>query len=573
MSGMINASGLITGIDSGALIAQLMQLERQPIVRIQERISGLEGQQAAVRSLRTQLQTLRNRLQDFRLSNVFAAFESSSSEESVLTTEISSSAPLTGSFEVDVTQLASSTVAESSAVMGDGIDPNAALDSSGLTAGIEAGTFSVNGVQFTVDPTTDSLNSILATITATTAAGVTASYDAGTDKVVFENTTGGDTSIINFGASDDTSNFLSGIAITEATQSTNGSGSTEVTSTSHLGSVDPVTELNNVAFVGGATVSTGSFSINGISISVDPSTDALGDVLERINSSDANVTATYDASADTIRVVSNTLGSRTINFGGTGDSSNFLTVANLDTATQTAGNDAQFTINGGAVQTRNTNEVSDAISGVTLTFLSTGTSTVTSSADEDTIVESVQEFIDAYNTAVTSIRTETGNEGTLRGDGGIRGIENFLMQNIFSQVSGISGEFESLVDIGITSGEDFDATTGMTLSLDEDAFREALRDNRTNVQNLFANVDDTGIADTLFSYLDEITKATGFLNNRAKANGTIDQQIRNLNDQIGRMEDRLLQRENRLRRQFTHLEQISAGFQNQSSALAGLGAF
>ena len=103
MSGMINASGLITGIDSGALIAQLMQLERQPIVRIQERISGLEGQQAAVRSLRTQLQTLRNRLQDFRLSNVFAAFESSSSEESVLTTEISSSAPLTGSFEVDVT--------------------------------------------------------------------------------------------------------------------------------------------------------------------------------------------------------------------------------------------------------------------------------------------------------------------------------------------------------------------------------------------------------------------------------------------------------------------------------------
>jgi len=568
MSGSITAGGLITGIDTNTLISQLMQLDRQPVIRLQDRISTLETQRSAIRDLRTTLTTLRNRLQDFRLNSVFDAFKAATSEDTVLTSTISGSNPVVGSFEVDVTQLASATVANSGGVLGAAINPSVALGSSGLATQVESGIFTINGVQFNVDPATQSLNTILANINASSA-GVTATYNAATDKVVFENSTPGDTSVINFGGADDTSNLLSALAVTGATQSTSGGGVTTVTSTRHLGSIDTSKTLSATPFASGS-VTAGAFSINGVSISVDPSADSIIEVIERINSSDANVTASYDSTTDGIRVVSNTLGSRLIRFGGASDTSNFLSVVNLSGAAQTAGKDAQFTVNGGAVQTRNTNEVSDAIGGVTINLLSVGTSTVTVSSDDDSIVEDVQAFITAYNESVQSVLDATSSSGALYGDAGIRAIESYLQQNIFSRVLDIGGDFKSLVDIGITTGDDFDSSSAQTLELDEDAFREALRDDRTNVRNLFSNANGSGIVDTLYSYVDEITRVTGFLNERAKSNGTIDTQIQNLNDQIDRIDERLTQREERLRRQFNRMEQLSATYQSQNSALSGL---
>jgi len=567
--GGISAGGLITGIDSNALITQLLALERGPIIRAQDRIAALETEQTAVRDLRTQLTTLRNRVQDFRLNNIFDAFTSASSEETVLTSSVSSAEPVVGAFEIDILQLASATSAQSSARLGAAIDPNAALDSSGIRTEVSTGTFTINGVAFNVDPATDSLNDIVNDIN-TSSAGVTASYDALTDKVTLENTAASDTSIINLGADGDDSNFLEAIAVEQATQFTNGSGSTELTGTRNLGAVDSNEVLNTQDFENGA-ITAGTFSINGVSITVDPTTDSLGDIISLINGSDAGVTASYDSSADVLRFTSDTLGSRTIKFGGAGDTSNFLAVTNLDTATQTAGKDSEFTVNGGPTQTRNTNEVSDAITGVTVNLLSTGVSTVSVASDNDTIIEEITEFIDAFNASVGQIRDLTNSDGTLSGDSGIRSIQTFLRDRIFQQVSGI-GDFDSLLAIGITSGEDFDISTAGQIELDEDRLREALSEDRQNVQQLFANDDETGIADLLFDYLDDVTGISGFLNARAKENGTIDLQIRNLDDRIARIEDRLVLKEERLRRQFTQLEQLSAGFQNQSAALSRIGA-
>ncbi len=568
MSSGFSVSGLISGLDSDTLITQLMQLERQPIIRFQDKIDALEEERDALRDLRSQLQTLRNRTQDFRFNNTFSAFAAATSEDTVATAEISAPNPVVGAFALDVTQLASATSANSSAVLGAAIDPNAALDSAGINATIEAGTFTVNGVQFTVDPTTQSLNDILSAINGS-AAGVTASYDAGTDTVTFENSTAGDTSLINFGAADDDSNLLSVLSVTEATQTTGGSGQTVATGTRNLGAIDATALISATNFANGA-VTAGTFSINGVSISVDPTQDTTLDVLERINSSDAQVTASFDSATDTIRFVSDTLGSRTIKFGGAGDTSNFLAITNLDSATQTAGKDAQFTINGGPVITRNTNEVSDAISGVTVNLLSVGQSTITVSSDNDAILEDVQTFIDEFNASVSSIRDLTAIGGTLAGDASIRSIESYLRTNIFAQVPGLSGDYGNLVEIGITTGDDFNASAGATLELDSDIFLEALLSDRNNVSDLFSNSDGTGVADLLFDFLDEATRATGFLNNRAKSNGSIDIQIQSLNDQIDRVEERVAQKEKRLRRQFAQLEVTSSNLQSQNSALSGL---
>lgn len=572
MSGTFSSGGLITGIDSATMIAQLMQIERQPVVRMQSRISDLQSQQTAVRGLRTTLQSLRNAAQDFRFNNVFNAYQSTSSTPEVLSASVTGSAPVTGSFAINVTRLATATQSVSSGFIGAPIGAGVALNSSGLTTDVTAGTFSINGVNFTVNPATDSLNTILSNINSS-AAGVTATYNATTDKVTIANTTPGDASFINFGvASTATSNFLDVINVRGATQAAGVGGATTVSSTRNLGAVS-TTEALNTANLSGGALTAGTFSVNGVAITVDPTSDTILDVIGAINESEAGVTASYDTASDTIRVVSNTLGSPTIRFGSVGDTSNFLDRVNLDTAVQTAGVDAQFTVNGGAVQTRNTNSVSDAIGGVTLDLLSLGTSTVTVSSDEDAIVESIQGFVEKFNTALNEVRDLIGPEGTLRGDGGIRSIETYLVSTIFSQVSGLTGDYQSMIDLGISSGEDFNSEQPLNITLDEEKFRKALQSDRSSVIDIFANSSENGIADQIFTFLDGATKTTGFLNERARSNGTIDQQIQSTNDQIARLEERLTQRETRLRRQFTSLEQVSAGYQKQAAALSRLGSF
>jgi flagellar hook-associated protein 2 len=570
MGGTFSAGGLISGIDSNTLISQLMQLERQPITRFNNRITQLETRQTAMRDLRTQLTTLRNRLQDFRLNNLFSQFTSSSSKTDVLTSQISGSNPVTGSFNIEVLELASASTASSSGPLGAAINPNAALDSSGIASEITGGAFSINGVSFTIDPTSDTLQGVLNQINSS-GAGVTATYNASLDKVTIANTTAGDTSVINFSTPSDGSNLLQILSVTQGTQSTNGNGSTEVTGTRRLGALDAGTQLDQASFANGA-LTAGSFSINGISISIDPTEDSLLDIAARISGSDAGVQASYDGTTDTLRFTSNTLGSRTIRFGSVGDTSNFLSVTSLDTAVQTAGKDAQFTVDGGPAQTRNANEVSDVISGVTLNFLSTGTSSVTVTTDADAIVEDVNEFLTEFNNSVGQLRGLTATEGSMAGDTSLRQIDNFLIGNIFNIVNGISGQFSSLLQIGISTGEEFDASSTPTLQLNEETFREALRDDRENVKSIFTNTGNTGVADVLFGYLDGVTSFSGFLNERTKSNGAIDQQIRGLNDQIERYERRLDQKEERLRRQFLNLERLSAGFQNQAAALSRLGS-
>lgn len=566
MSGGFSVGGLISGLDSNSIISQLMQIERQPITRIQQRITALEQQRTAIRGLRTQLLTLRSRAQDFRFNTVFNQYQAASSDEKVVTSTASGENPVAGSYTIDVTRLASATVANSNGTLGSAIDPAVALNSSGLAEDVTGTKFTINGVQFTVDPATQSLNDVIGMINGS-AAGVTASYDAATDKITLANTAAGNTSLINFGGQDDDSTLLTALGLTGATQATNGGGSTQVVSTRNLGAVAPSDALTDARFAAGA-VTSGTFSINGVSISVDAANDSLSDVIQRINDSDAQVIASYDTTTDTIRMVSKVMGSRTIGF--TSGTSNFLDVTKLSAATQVAGNDSQFTVNGGAAQTRNSNEVTDAIGGVTLRFLSEGTSTVTVSSDDDAVVEDVQAFVTAFNESISQMQALLGANGAAAGDGSLRLIENFLRTTVFTPVTGITGEYRSLAEIGITTGESFDAGATPQLQLDSETFLEALRDNRADVIKLFTNTGETGVADQMFTYLDGVTSTSGFLNERIKSNGIIDEQVAAHRTRIERLEVRLDQKEARLRAQFSRLEQVSATYQSQSSALSGL---
>ncbi|MCP4643510.1 MAG: flagellar filament capping protein FliD [bacterium] len=215
--------------------------------------------------------------------------------------------------------------------------------------------------------------------------------------------------------------------------------------------------------------------------------------------------------------------------------------------------------------------------GVAVSLLSIGTSTVTVSSDDEGIVEDVQEVLEAFNTAISDIHSMISSTGVLPSDSSIRIVDDFLRTTIFNRVEGLGGPFSSLAEIGITTGEDFDPEAATVFSLDEDAFREALLDERANVEQLFVNDAETGVADQLFEYLDDVTALSGFLNERAKTNGIIDDQIEGFNVQIERVEARVEQKQARLEKQFIRMEQVQSSFQTMYASLggisSGLGAF
>lgn len=568
MSGNINIGGLISGLDTNSIIRQLMQIERQPINRLQQRINQLQQKRTAIQNIRNVLTTFKNRLQDFKLTNFFNVFKATSSDSSVVNAQVSGTNPVLGTYQVEVLQMASATVAVSSSRISNPINPSAPLESSGLATNVTNGTFSINGVEFTVDISTQSLNDVIDMINGSSA-GVTAYYDTNEDRLVIYNTTPGDSSRIILGASTDTSNLLSALGLTGALQYTNSNGSTELKSINTLGGVNLGKKINELNLQNGS-ITSGAFTINGIRINIDAVNDTLGDVLSRINASDAGVIASYDSTTDTIRIVSKELGSRLIRFGSVTDTSNFLTMVNLDYAIQTAGSDAKLKVNGGPEIIRNSNVISDVIPGVTFTLLKTGSSTLTIETDEDKIVENIKNFIGAFNDSLKQILETTSKDGRLYGESGIREIAFTLQQKFFSQVSGITGPYQSLADIGFSTGNVFDSKAIPSISLDEEKFKSAIRNNKTNVIELFTNSAGTGLVDVLYPYLDEITAYNGFLNERIKPTGSIDTQINTLNRQISAIEYRVSQREARLRRQFTLMEQMLQNLQGQNTSLTRL---
>lgn len=568
MSGNINIGGLISGLDTNSIIRQLMQIERQPINRLQQRINQLQQKRTAIQNIRNVLTTLKNRLQDFKLTNFFNVFKATSSDSAVINAQVSGANPVLGTYQVEVLQMASATVAVSSSRISNPINPSAPLENSGLATNVTNGTFSINGVEFTVDTSTQSLNDVIDMINGSSA-GVTAYYDTNEDRLVIYNTTPGDSSRIILGASTDTSNLLSALGLTGALQYTNSNGSTELKSINTLGGVNLGKKINELNLQNGS-ITSGAFTINGIRINIDAVNDTLGDVLSRINASDAGVIASYDSTTDTIRIVSKELGSRLIRFGSVTDTSNFLTMVNLDYAIQTAGSDAKLKVNGGPEIIRNSNVISDVIPGVTFTLLKTGSSTITIETDEDKIVENIKNFIGAFNDSLKQILETTSKDGRLYGESGIREIAFTLQQKFFSQVSGITGPYQSLADIGFSTGNVFDSKAIPSISLDEEKFKSAIRNNKTNVIELFTNSAGTGLVDVLYPYLDEITAYNGFLNERIKPTGSIDTQINTLNRQISAIEYRVSQREARLRRQFTLMEQMLQNLQGQNTSLTRL---
>jgi flagellar hook-associated protein 2 len=184
-------------------------------------------------------------------------------------------------LKLDTAQIVGGNVTSSSPISG--IDESSVLNqnnNAGFATAVTSGTFTINGVQFTVDATKNSLSDLITQINGS-AAGVTATYNSQTSALVLTSKTAGPTGIL-LGASGDTSNFLAAAGLTTASGSTTIAGTqasltyTDVTgqhtvfsSTNDFTSAIPGIDLNITA--SGGSSAPGAPTFYTVNVASDPS--------------------------------------------------------------------------------------------------------------------------------------------------------------------------------------------------------------------------------------------------------------------------------------------------------------
>lgn len=600
--------GGFSGIDTIGIIDQLMSVERLPETRMKDKQARLGYKKDAWNEINTSLLNLKTSLGTLLDRGKIQAKLATTSDASYVTATTDSSAA-TGAYTISISQLATTTRVTSGTGatgfgLGKAIDPTKAVtdSSAGMGTVVTAGTFTVNGVQIEVIAG-DTLNSIIGKLNGA-AAGVAASYDAVADKLVLTASTPG--GAIDVGAAGDTSNFLSATGVLTATRAGDAKSSVF-----HLGRINPAQKLsagNYAAAITGDASGNGSMVINGVTIAYNKDSDSLNDVLNRINNSTANVTATYDSLQDRIILANKTTGSVGLT-RAEGTTGNFLTATGLlATAagvSTTVGSNAVFSIaelNGGASITSTTNEVTGVISGVTLKLVKEtpvgATVKVTIDQDIKAVKDAVHAFVDRYNEAITLVNNRLNEKlvmnpkseadkkvGILRADPVLVKLKSDLGRIVTGNVAGLPATLDSLAEIGVTYDSTDFGKSGK-LVVDDVKLEQKIKENPQEVANLFFNdinsngmVDsgENGIAVAIDSVLVGLTDTTMTLFGSVSAKkgsiprmmDQIDTNVQQINDDIARFEDRMELRQQNLIRQFTAMEQSLSLIQSQMSWLNG----
>ncbi|APX92780.1 flagellar hook protein [Halomonas sp. 1513] len=212
-----------------------------------------------------------------------------------------------------------------------------------------------------------------------------------------------------------------------------------------------------------------------------------------------------------------------------------------------------------------TNQIEDAIQGVTLDLQEPGSSTVVVERDSETIRDSIVGFVDAYNemkgTAgqLTAFNGEEGEAGPLIGDSTVRAIESSLRNDLAAGVTQ-DDELSLLSDMGLS------LTVDGTLELDEQQLDSVLANDPGGVASFFAGDDDTaGLAGRLAGTTEQLLRSNGALEGSINSAET---RIDSLGDRFERTEQTIDQTIERYRSQFVQLDGMLAQMNQTSSYLS-----
>jgi flagellar hook-associated protein 2 len=237
----------------------------------------------------------------------------------------------------------------------------------------------------------------------------------------------------------------------------------------------------------------------------------------------------------------------------------------MGTVVQDAVN-AAFTVDGIAF-TRNSNVVSDALPGVTLTLEAQG------GPAEDLVVENdvagtekkLQEFADAYNAVVKLVQRElavapdTDRSKTLAGEASVRSLQARLRGLLTTPVAA-AGATRTLAELGLESNRD----TGL-VSIDGDVLGKALARDGGSVNAIFSTAV-TGLEDVAEKLVQGLVRdGDGVLQSRKES---LEKLVRRLDDDAVRMQSKIDAYRELLVRQFTAMEQTVSRFKSVGSFLS-----
>lgn len=199
----IRMSGINSGMDIESIVTNLMKSEKIPQDNLKRKKQTLVWKEEAYREVNTKLSTLKNSLNDMKLSGDWKAFKATSSNSSAVSVSASSSAtPL--SHTLNVTSLATAASSSGTALSLTASSTETAITSStklseiqGLSSG---GSFTLNGasISYTSD---DTISSLLSKVNSSSA-GVQMSFDDEGNRFVITSKTAGSKSEITFSGAD-----------------------------------------------------------------------------------------------------------------------------------------------------------------------------------------------------------------------------------------------------------------------------------------------------------------------------------------------------------------------------------
>ena len=593
----INFSGLASGVDTSAIIEQLMQLERVPIQQIQLKQTREQARQKALGEISTALTSVRTAADAVRDSAFWAGGPTATSGDEASYTGTATASAAKASYQVRVDRLATPDVWRqqttagvrrfAATYSGPGVFASGstlltslrAADGSPL-AGLAVGTtIAISGAQgsgtsvsrtFTVTATS-TLDNLRAAVAAAVP-GSQATIDAG-GRLTLTSPPGTDGRVTTLGLS--TGGAAPGFDALYGT-------STDV-------SPSPVQGTSRLAAAATLRVGVGSASDTSpftfdVALQAGWSMDQVAAAVNAVNGG-----ATASVVDGRLQLASTGTGvqNRLYFPSSTGATALGLTDPAAHVAT---GDDALVTVDGVA-QRSASNTATTVIPGTTLTLKRTSATATTLSVDPNAVSASdaeakVKKLVDTYNTVIDAINVKLTEKavkdpktdvdrtkGTLFADPTLVSIKDGLQRSIGAVVSGLATGKNIAAAAGITTGAvgtgvNQDTLAGR-LQFDSTRFQSLLASDRAGLTALFlkdgADAKDDGLAQRLSDLTKSYTTTGGMIN--AAIDGST-REVARMQASIDAMTGRLDATESRLKTQFMAMERAIAQLNDSRSSLS-----
>ncbi|WP_298717817.1 flagellar filament capping protein FliD [uncultured Oceanisphaera sp.] len=313
-------------------------------------------------------------------------------------------------------------------------------------------------------------------------------------------------------------------------------------------------------------------------VAVDKEKSTLAEVAEAVNNSEDNkgvrATVVTDDTGSRLVFFADKTGTEsqiTVSATGNADGEGGADLATLDDALTTvqAAKDAVVTIDGATV-TSQTNEIENAIQGVTLDLKKINDAPdgekpdtkLTIGYDKKTVESNLKGFVTAFNKVMGTINqltaydAETERAGPLNGDGSTRNLTSQIRNMLSEPIEGAVAPIKTLTDLGITSKQDG------TIELDDDILKKQVEDNFERIGLLFAS--EKGVSNKLDEMLESFVGKEGVLTERDKS---LNEQMAKLDKDAVDFELYMEKFEERTYKQFTSMDIMVAQLNQQLSAV------